>query len=183
MNGVAWVDWLLLAALVLSVLIGLWRGFVLEVLALAGWVAAYFAAQWLAPMWAPHLPIGAAHSSVNFAAAFALAFIATLVLWGLASRLVRMLINATPLRGVDRVLGGAFGVVRGLVLLLVLATVVAMTPAAQSPEWRQSQGAYWLADALQQLRPLLPIGIARFLPAQQDSPTPPIAPKRQPKEA
>ncbi len=113
MSGIGWIDWLLLAALVLSMLVGLWRGFVLEVLALAGWVVAYFAAHWLAPMWAPHLPIGAAGSNLNFVAAFAITFIAVLVLWGLASRLVRLLINATPLRGVDRVLGALFGVVRG----------------------------------------------------------------------
>jgi membrane protein required for colicin V production len=185
-SGIGWVDWLLLAALLLSVLVGLWRGFVLEVLALAGWVVAYFTAHWAAPMWAPHLPIGEPRSNLNFVAAFALAFIITLVLWGLASRLVRLLVNATPLRGVDRVLGAAFGVARGLVLLLVLATVVSLTPAAQSPEWRGSQGAWLLADALQQLKPHLPDGITRLLPADTtapQSPNPAAPAKRQPKEA
>ena len=183
--SIGWVDWLLLAALVLSVLVGLWRGFVLEVLALAGWVVAYLAAHWLAPMWAPHLPIGEPQSKLNFVAAFALVFIATLVLWGLASRLVRLLVNATPLRGVDRVLGAAFGVVRGVVLLLVLATAVALTPAAQSPEWQRSQGAWLLADALQQIKPHLPAGVNRLLPdaTAPHSPGPAMPTKRQPKEA
>ena len=36
-------DWVLLAALLLSVLLGLWRGLVYEVLSVAGWVAAAFA--------------------------------------------------------------------------------------------------------------------------------------------
>ena len=165
MDTLSWVDLSLLGVLLLSLLIGLWRGFVLEVLALAGWVAAYFAAQWLAPTWAARVPLGEPGSSLNYAATFAIAFIAVLVAWGLASRVLRMLVNATPLRGADRVLGAAFGLLRGVLLLLVLATVVALTPAAKSPEWHRSQGVQWLAVALQELKPLLPPDIANFLPA------------------
>ena len=42
-----WVDIAMIALLAVSVLVGLWRGFVLEVLSLTGWVVAWFAAQWL----------------------------------------------------------------------------------------------------------------------------------------
>ena len=164
MNLPGWIDLALIAALLVSVLLGLWRGFVLEAMALAGWVVAYFAAQWLAPQWAPHLPVAESGSQLNFAAAFLAAFLAVLILWGLFSRGVRVLINATPLRALDRVLGAAFGAVRGVVLLLVLAVAVTMTPAAQSPEWHASQGAHWLAMTLQQLKPMLPEAISRHLP-------------------
>jgi membrane protein required for colicin V production len=165
MDTLGWIDFALLGVLLLSFVVGLWRGFVLEVLALLGWVVAYFAAMALAPTWARHLPIGEADSSLSFAAGFALAFIVVLVGWGLASRLLRLLINATPLRGADRVLGAAFGLLRGMLLLLALASVVALTPAATSPEWHRSQGVQWLAVALQGLKPLLPRDIAQFLPA------------------
>jgi len=165
MDALGWVDLALLGVLLLSLLIGLWRGFVLEVLALLGWVAAYFAAHALAPGWARHVPVGEADSSLNFAATFVLAFIAVLVGWGLASRVLRLLINATPLRGADRVLGAAFGLLRGVVLLLALSTLVALTPAATSPEWHRSHGAQWLTVARQGLKPLLPPDIAQFLPA------------------
>lgn len=162
---IGWIDAALLAALLLSVVVGLWRGFVLEVLALAGWVAAYVGAHWLAPDWARHLPIGEQGSSLNIAAAFVAAFVVVLVGWGLAARVLRMLVNATPLRGADRVLGGAFGLLRGMLLLLILATVVALTPAATSPVWQGSQGAQWLGVALHGLKPLLPRDVARYLPA------------------
>jgi membrane protein required for colicin V production len=165
MDTLTWVDLSLLGVLLLSLVLGLWRGFVLEVLALAGWVVAYFAAQWLTPTWSRHVPAGEPGSSLNHAATFAIAFIAVLVAWGLASRVLRMLINATPLRGADRVLGAAFGLARGVLLLMALATVVALTPAATSPEWHRSQGVQWLAVALQGIKPLLPPDIAHFLPA------------------
>ncbi len=164
MDQLGWVDLTMLGVLLLSLGLGLWRGFVLEALSLVGWVVAYFAAQWLAPQWAPHLPLGEPGSSLNYAAAFAVAFMAVLIGWGLASRVLRLLVNATPLRGADRVLGAAFGLLRGVLLLMVLATLVAQTPAAESEPWSRSQGVQWLAVAIQGLKPLLPPDIAQFLP-------------------
>lgn len=164
MDAPAWVDLVLLAVLALSVVVGLWRGLVFEVLSLLGWVAAYFAAQWFSPAVAAELPVGAPGSALNAGAAFAIAFIGALVVWGLAARLVRMAISATPLSLPDRVLGAGFGALRGLVLLLAVTTVVAMTPAAHAPAWQASQGAGWLHAVLEGMKPVLPIELARHLP-------------------
>ncbi len=164
-HSLHWVDWTLLAVLVVSVIIGLVRGFVFECLSLAGWVVAWFAAQWAAPWLAPELPVGVPGSALNLGAAFALCFIAALVVWGLLAKLIRMLIHATPLSVPDRLLGAGFGMLRGLVLLLAVATVVGLTPAAQSTAWRQAQGPRWLQTSLNVLKPLLPEAAARHLPA------------------
>jgi membrane protein required for colicin V production len=153
---IGWVDAVLAGVLLLSIIVGLARGVVFELLSLAGWVAAWFAAQWLAPQVAPHVPVGAAGSALNHGAAFALAFIAALVVWGLAARLVRLLIRATPLSPLDRVLGALFGLVRGAVLLLAVATVIGFTPLVKSAAWQQSRGAAILNAVLQGLLPLLP---------------------------
>ena len=161
----SWLDWTLLAVLSLSVIVGLMRGVVFECLALAGWVAAWFAAQWSAPHVAARLALGAAASALNLAAAFTLAFVAALVVWSLAARLIRMVVHATPLSVPDRLLGAGFGALRGGVLLLAVAAVVALTPAAQSMAWRASQGARWLDGTLQALRPWLPESAARALSA------------------
>ena len=158
------LDWALLAVLAVSVVVGLWRGFVFEVLSLAGWVVAWFFAQWAAPEIAPSLPVGRPGSALNLAAAFAAGFLAALVVWALLARLVRWLIRATPLSPIDRVLGAGFGLVRGAVLLLAVATLVGLTPAARSAEWQASQGARWLTAALGGLKPLLPREMAGHLP-------------------
>ncbi len=161
----SWIDWTLLAVLAASVVVGFVRGFVFECLSLAGWVVAWFAAQWAAPDLAPRLPVGAPGSALNLAAALALCFLGALVVWGLLAKLIRMLIHATPLSLLDRLLGGGFGVLRGAVLLLAVTAVVALTPAAQSPSWRSSHGAHWLGAALQVLKPVLPDSAAHLLPA------------------
>ena len=64
----------------------------------------------------------------------------------------------------DRVLGAGFGALRGVIVLLVIATVVALTPAARAPAWRTSHGAAWLAVMLQELKPVLPNEVAQHLP-------------------
>ena len=164
-GGVGWLDWALLAVLVLSVIVGLWRGLVFEILSLAGWIAAFVAAQWFAPDVVPWLPFGAPGSALNFALAFAVTFVVALLLWAIASKLIRLLVHATPLQPIDRLLGAVFGLVRGLVLLLVVTTLVLLTPARSSAAWKQSQGAAWLTALFHGLRPMLPAPLAERLPA------------------
>lgn len=163
--GLGAVDLGMLAVLALSVIFGLVRGLIFEVMALAGWVVAYFVAQWFSPDVARQLPVGAPGSAANLAAAFALVFVGTLIVWSLLARLLRLLLHATPLSAIDRVGGGAFGLVRGGVVLLVLATLVRYSPAAQSPLWQSSVGAGWLNESIGVIRPLLPGEVGRWLPA------------------
>jgi membrane protein required for colicin V production len=157
------LDWAFLVVLAVSVIVGLVRGFVFECLSLAGWVVAWFAAQWAAPWVAGYLPVFSAASPVRLSLAFVLAFVAALVVWGIGAKLIRMALHATPLSIPDRLLGAGFGLLRGVVMLLAMATVVALTPASQSQGWRASQGARWLGTALFHLKPLLPEPVARLV--------------------
>ena len=102
---------------------------------------------------------------MNHGAAFAAAFIVALIVWGLAARLVRLLIRATPLSLLDRLLGAGFGLARGLVVLLVVATVIGLTPLTKSVAWQQSHAAVGLNSVLRGLKPVLPPDVSRHLPA------------------
>jgi membrane protein required for colicin V production len=141
--------------LLLSIIVGLMRGFVFEVLSLAGWFAAYFVALYATPWFQDWIHIGKPGSSLNYAATFACMFLVSLVLWSVGARLVRALIRATPLSPFDRLLGAGFGLVRGMVVLLVAALLIDVTPWAQAPMWRQSTGVAWLNSVVHELRPLL----------------------------
>ena len=165
MNDIGWVDWALLGVLLASVIVGLVRGLLFEVLSLLGWVAAFVAAQTLAHGVAPHLPVGAAGSALNHGAAFAVVFVLALIVWMLMARLIRLIVHATPLTLIDRTLGGVFGLVRALVLLLAVATVVSFTPAVRAGPWQASLGAAWLGVLLSGIKPVLPPALARHLQA------------------
>ena len=154
-----WVDIGLLLFMALSIVVGLMRGVVFEVLSLAGWLVAYLAAQLLTPLVQPHTSIGQPGSALNHAVAFAAVFFLTLLLWGLGARLVRVLIRATPLSSVDRLLGACFGLVRGLFVLIVLALVLGFTPIAKWPSMQRSQGVAWLNMVVKEIMPWLPIKV------------------------
>lgn len=155
----------LLAVLGVSVLIGILRGLVFELMSLVGWVVAYFAAHFFAGDVAPHLPIGEPGSRANMVAAFVITFFVVLFVWAVLSRIVRLVLHATPLGVPDRLLGGVFGALRGGVVLIVIVTALSMTPFAQSPEWRASTGVPWVMAAVTGLKPVLPTSISKYLPA------------------
>ena len=147
----------MLGVVAFSALVGLWRGFTFELLSLAGWFFAYFAARWAQPWVAAELPIGERGSLLNQGAAFACAFIVVLIAWSFVARGISALVKKTPLSPLDRLFGAAFGVLRAGIVLLAFATLIGYTPAARSPAWRESAGAAMLEAALRALLPLLPV--------------------------
>lgn len=156
-------DWVLLTALLLSVVLGLWRGLVYEVLSVVGWVAAFVLAQAFADQAGAWLPIDGLSPPLRLAAGFVLVFVVVAFAAGLGAWLVQKLVASVGLRPVDRVLGGAFGLLRGLVILLAVALVVNMTQMQGAAWWRDSTTASVLSAALHEIKPLLPEVVARHI--------------------
>jgi membrane protein required for colicin V production len=157
------VDWVLLAVLAFSMLLGAFRGLVYEVLSVLGWVVSFYAAQYFAPTVAGWLPLQSSSETVRYAAAFVLVFVVAVFTAGLLSFLLKKLIEAIGLRPVDRTMGAAFGLVRGLILLLAAAVVINLTALKSSPWWQESRGAPVLSAALKGLKPVLPEQFAKYL--------------------
>ena len=157
------VDWIMLAIVLGSVLLGAWRGLVFEVISVAGWFAAFIVSQLYAPEAAAWLPMAGATEPMRYAAGFVLIFVLVLFAVGLVAWLVKRIVEAVGLRPIDRVLGAAFGVFRGVLLLLAVAVVVGMTPLQASAAWKESAGAPILVSMLQSLKPLLPEQFGKHL--------------------
>src|SRR5512133_1739834 len=137
----AMLDWVFLAVLAASFLLGAWRGLVYEVLSVMSWVAAFVVAQWLAPDAAALLPVQRAPEAGRYAVGFVVVFIGVVFTGALLAWLTKKLVDSVGLRPVDRMLGAAFGLVRGVVLLLALAVVISMSPARRADWWMESKGA------------------------------------------
>ena len=157
-------DWVLLAVLACSMLLGAWRGLVYEVLSVLGWIAAFMCAQWFAAEVAPSLPMGDATSSVRYVAAFALIFVLVAFACGLVTSLLKRVVQAVGLRPVDRVLGMVFGLLRAAILILAAGVVISSTPLQRSSWWQESAGAALVTSTLHGLKQMLPPEVAKFLP-------------------
>ena len=158
------LDWVFLAVLLTSLLLGAWRGLVYEVLSLVSWLVAFVAAQWLAPTVAGYLPMSGASEMMRYAAAFVVVFIVVVMAVSLLAWLMQKLMSSVGLRPVDRVLGAVFGLARGVVILLAVAVVMEMTPLKSGPWWQESLGAHASVATLKAVKPVLPVEFGRYLP-------------------
>jgi membrane protein required for colicin V production len=164
MQTLSAVDWILLAVLGLSLLLGMWRGIIQEVLSLVGWVAAFYVSQMYAPLAAAWLPMEGSSQMLRYAAGFVVVFIAVLVGTALVSWVVKKLVSAVGLGPLDRLLGSLFGLMRGVVILLAVTVFVGMTPMRETEAWKHAQGAQWLQQFLHVLKPVLPADFGKYLP-------------------
>ncbi|PUE32454.1 colicin V synthesis protein [Limnohabitans sp. Jir61] len=164
MQTLSAVDWILLAVLGLSLLLGMWRGIVQEVLSLVGWVAAFYVSQMYAPVAAAWLPMEGSSQMLRYAAGFVVVFVAVLVVTALVSWTIKKLLSAVGLGLLDRFLGSLFGLMRGVVILLAVTVFVGMTPMRETEAWKQAQGTQWLQQFLHVLKPVLPADFGKYLP-------------------
>ena len=157
------LDLAVLGVLVLSTAWGVWRGLVREVISLAGWVGAFLVANWLAEPLANALPGSISNPDLRVIVAFAAVFVVTLTLATLVALMVSKALKATGLAGLDRTLGGVFGVGRGLLIALAFALGAGLTSLPQNPIWKQSYSGPMLGRTVAQLDPWLPPALAQRL--------------------
>lgn len=164
MSALVAIDWFFVGVLVVSLLVGAWRGLVFEVISVVSWIAAFVLAQWFAPAVAHWLPISSTNEALRYGIGFVLVFVGTIFAGSLIAFVVKKLLAAVGLSPADRMLGAAFGVVRGVVILLALTVVVGMTPFKSAPWWQESEGAKLAGVALHGLKPVLPEDFGQYIP-------------------
>lgn len=157
-----WIDYAVIAILLLSIAWGAWRGLVHEVLSLAGWIIAFLAANLLALPLAEHFP-SAMRPELRVVVAWIAVFVGALILTTLVTALVTKFVKVSVLHSLDRWLGALFGLLRGLVVIIALAMVAGLSPLPRMPDWTNSATGYSLAQTVIQLKPWLPAAFANRL--------------------
>ncbi len=133
-----WVDWAIIAIIIISCLISLKRGFVKEALSLVTWIIAGVVAWLFGGALSQHLTDFIEMPSARIIAACAILFVATLLVGALVNFLISELVRVTGLSGTDRFLGMVFGGARGALLVVVLTGLLSLAPVQQDPWWQQS---------------------------------------------
>lgn len=152
-------DVAVIAILLASLSLGLWRGLVYEVLSLLGWPLAFILSRVFANDVAPMMPGG--QETMRTALAYAAVFVAALIIWGILVWLVSKLIKAIGLGWPDRVLGGIFGVLRGGLVVLALVWMAGLTQMPEQAFWRDARTASLAEDVALWSKVWLPDNIAR----------------------
>jgi membrane protein required for colicin V production len=150
------VDYLILAVVLVSTLIGAYRGFFPEVLSLLGWIAAIWIAWAYGPALEPRLADKIPSPVLSlWIARFAL-FAGVLIAAGVVTELVSLVIEKTHLTGANRGLGLVFGLARGLIAVGVLTIFAQILELPHEAWWHQSKLIPYgerIASALEALLP------------------------------
>ena len=132
------LDWLVVAVIGASILLGLFRGFMREMISLAGWIAGlWLAFRFAAPIGAS-LPLAQEWPLAKTAAIALLIVVGCVFAAAFAGWMVRELVKAAKLSAADRTLGGLFGLARGLLIIGLAVFLVRDTALYREPMWRES---------------------------------------------
>ena len=155
-------DYVAMAIVAASVLLGVWRGVVGEVIALVAWVLAFFAARWWGSEVA-QVVFGdvIADPALRIVAAWVTVFVVVLVVMALLRLAVHGLLKALGLSLTDRLLGVVFGLARGLLIVLVLVAVGGMLSMAKEKWWSDAYFSAPLETAVLAGKPWLPPEVAK----------------------
>jgi len=154
-------DYAVLAIVGVSVILSIWRGAVREVLAIAAWIAAFFAGQAYAASIAAFLPEAVENPSLRLLGGFVIVFLVVLVLAALIAVVASKLIRSIGLGPFDRGLGAIFGLVRGILVVLTLVLLCGLTGAPKFPAWREAMLSPPLEYVAASVRPFLPDELSR----------------------
>ena len=159
------IDLIAVAIVALSCLLGLMRGFVREVMSLAGWLLAFYGARSFAPEVGAWLP-GIEDTGLRYGIALVLIFVSVLLAVSLLSLLLRGVVKLAGLGPYDRAVGMAFGLTRAVLVLLALTVVAGLTALPKTEAWRDSMSHAWLEPGVLYLKPWLPQDLAALIQFQ-----------------
>jgi membrane protein required for colicin V production len=134
-----WIDYVIIAVVVFSIVIGFMRGLLREVIALLTWIAAVWLAWLYGPVLEPHLGGALADSGVRPWAARTLIFLAALLTGTAIGALVGHFVRLSIFSGLDRLFGGIFGLLRGLAMLGVFVILCHALRLNGESWWRDSK--------------------------------------------
>jgi membrane protein required for colicin V production len=154
-------DLIVIAIVAVSVGISIWRGMVREVLALASWIGAFWLAKELAAFAATWLPGSLTNPGMRLMLGFIAVMLASLLVFSLLGMLAVHLVKVSGLTASDRMLGAAFGLLRGVLIAVTVVLLGGMTSAPREPYWRDALLSAPLEAAALWVKPWLPRDVAR----------------------
>lgn len=156
-------DYAVLTIIGLSVIFSVMRGMVREVLAILGWLAAFYVARTYTNQLLPMMPADIPSESLRVLAAFLVLFLATLLLASLLGIALSAIISKIGLGWLNRMLGALFGIVRGLVIVCILVFLAGLTELPKDARWRNAMFSAPIEALVTSILPWVPESISKHI--------------------
>lgn len=129
------LDLIILAVIGLSSLLSLYRGFFSEFFSLATWAIAIWLPFNYTEQFMAFLPPTVESESARWFISAGTLFIGAMVIGGILSFMLRKILGATGLGLADRILGVGIGVVRGILIVAIVALLATSNPSIPKEKW------------------------------------------------
>lgn len=133
-----WIDWFIVSVIGISVLTGLFRGFVKECIALAVWILALWLSFRYIQVLDPWLQSYITDRTARSITSFAIIFLGILLAGAVINAILSFILKRSGLSGTDRLLGMGFGFIRGVLIVALMMLAVKMTSIPYQEYSKQS---------------------------------------------
>lgn len=154
---------MVLAIVGLSIVVSMMRGAVKEMLAIFGWVAAFYVAKTYSPLLAPLLPEDIPTEALKTLAAFLILLVAVLLINSFFSVAVSSLVRKVGLGWLNRFLGVIFGFAKGLLIICVLVFLAGLTSLPKEKLWTDAMFSSPLEVLVKSALPWLPDSVTKHV--------------------
>ena len=154
---------MVLAIIGLSIVVSMMRGAVKEMLAIFGWVAAFYVAKTYSPLLAPLLPQDIPTEALKTLAAFLILLVAVLLINSFFSVAVSSLVRKIGLGWLNRFLGVIFGFAKGLLVVCVLVFLAGLTSLPKEKLWTDAMFSSPLEVLVKSALPWLPGSVTKHV--------------------
>ena len=156
-------DYGVITIISVSGLLSAMRGFVREVLGLVAWVAAFIAATTLSGPVSELMVSAILDERLRSIFAFIAVFFCTLLVMSLIALAFSRLLKSAGLGLEDRVLGGAFGLARGFLIVMILVLLAGVTNLPKQPGWTDAALSPPLEALAKMMKAWMPQAFARYI--------------------
>lgn len=158
--GLTVFDYALLFVLVCSSILGMMRGFIKEVLTLVGWVLAFIVANRFGEAFSHMLPQFIPTAVLRIVIAYVILFILTRIAVLLLAKTLQAMLGSGILSSMNRILGCAFGLARGVLISLILILLCGLTSLPKQDFWKNAKLSPYAEQIAQKTLPYLPESLA-----------------------
>jgi len=151
-------DWIIAAIFLVSILVGVMRGFIRESLSIISWIAAI----WLATTFCVEAGdflgqyIDIPNQKFRTWGGFALIFVGTLFIFSIISYVIAKIFVRGAVKGTDRVLGIGFGALRAAAIMVAFIIVVRGLGMNNASWWSNSSFLSYFQPAANYVEAMLP---------------------------
>ena len=146
------VDYIILAIIIVSAVMGVIRGLLRESIAVITWFLGIVLAWSFASTLEPHLGGVLVGSPLRIWAARVIIFVGVLLIGGAVATVLGHYVRVSMFAGMDRFLGGVFGIVRGIVIVGAFTMVIQALRMDEDQAWKRSRLLPYAASVADALR-------------------------------